>query len=252
MISEQSLSLMMTACSVASVACSALVVFSFIRFEELQKLRFVELVFYVMVNTMMASVGTALGVVESGSAACWFQGLSTNANFLSSAFWTATIAYQLTHIRRKGKVLEDLRYFHLLNWGLPIVMALLPLTTNTYAQSNGWCFIGESAASPAWGLLAWTLLSFYLWQWLCILATLYLLLSIYISSRDEVVHSIFKSSINKLACYPLVYLLCWIPASLSDFHRRSNGGRYVSDAETIIGTLLPCLQGVLLTALFFS
>jgi len=251
-ISEQSVSLMMTAASSASVACSALVVLSFLRFEELQRLRFIELVFYVMLNTMVASIGTALGVVKSGSAACWFQGLATNINFLSSALWTMTIAYQLTHIQRKGRVIEDLSYFHVLNWGLPIAAALLPLTTNTYSQINGWCFIGERSGSPAWGLLVWALLSFYLWQWLCILVTIYLLVVTYITSRDAMIHSIFRSSINKLACYPLVYLLCWIPASLSDFQRRSENGRYTSDAVTVIGTLLPCLQGVFLTVLFFS
>ena len=131
----------------ASAIGCGLIVLTYLLFPNLRKLRYIELVFYVAVNDLMASIGMALGPSENGSPECWYQGMSSTGNYLSSVFWTALITYQVYEVVvNEGKVVKSLYYAHIICWGLPILLTLLPLTTNTYSNpddENTWCFVGE-------------------------------------------------------------------------------------------------------------
>lgn len=92
---------------------SFLVIATYFMFADLRRLRYIELVFYVSINDAIASigkskqqqrssnfvsyfiphkfVGAALGPVPDDTFACWFQGLTTTANYVSSALWTTVI-----------------------------------------------------------------------------------------------------------------------------------------------------------------
>lgn len=136
-------------CSLAG--CVAVIV-TYALFYELRRFRHVELVFFVAVNDFFANLGTGFGFTRNGTVACWYQAFSSNFNYLSSAMWTVVMGYQLIFIVFGGVRIEDMTRFHGLCFAFPLIVALLPLTTNTYGNDGtdyGWCFIGTRSVSKS-------------------------------------------------------------------------------------------------------
>lgn len=86
------------ATAILSVITSFFVILTYILLPQTRKLRYVELVFYVSINDFFASIGVSLGETKDGSFACWFQGLTTNYNYLSALFWSGVIIYQVLRL----------------------------------------------------------------------------------------------------------------------------------------------------------
>ena len=126
-----SVTLEMQVPAILSIIGSGFMVVTYTIFPRLQAYRYMEIIFYVSLNDIVASVGVALGDTTSGSVACWIQGLTTNYNYLSSIFWTVVLSYDLFSIIKSSKPIKDHRLCHLLCWCLPLLLTLLPLTTNT-------------------------------------------------------------------------------------------------------------------------
>lgn len=115
-------------------------------FKDLRNLRYVELVFYVSVNDFIASIGIGLGGSPTGSFVCWFQAIVTNWQYLTAIFWTSVIAYQLWLATEKNQTIQDMTYIHLFCWLFPPIVTFLPLTTDTFGNSDDhstWCFVDE-------------------------------------------------------------------------------------------------------------
>jgi hypothetical protein len=130
----------------------ASVILTYAMFYELRRFRHIELVFFVTVNDFFATLGTAFGFTGNGTALCWYQGFTSNFNYLSSAMWTVVMGYQLIFIVYGGNRIEDLTRIHCLCFFFPLIVALLPLTTNTYGNDGealGWCFIGTRKVSDS-------------------------------------------------------------------------------------------------------
>jgi disulfide bond formation protein DsbB len=244
--------------SVFSLFGTALVIITFVIFERLRKLRYAEIVFYIAINDFIASIGTVMGTYHN-SIECWYQGLATNFNYLVAIFWTNVIAYQLYAIVVKNQeCIKDMRRYHMVCWLVPLVVTLLPLTTNTYGEADdnsGWCFIAERPDSPSYGVLLWVILSFYLWVWLSILfITVVLLRTGYHLYELNPVPPPVYNVYYKLGLYPLVLILCWLPASLDDTLAAVFGGYSFpgSIVLNVCANVLPPLQGFLLSVIFFS
>lgn len=226
-------------------------------FEDLQRVRANNIIFYIAINNFIASLGVLLGSVPTGSASCWFQGLTSNINYLSSALWSTMITYQLYMICVKRTNVYISNNVHILCWGLPILVGLLPLTTNTYGNpdeniaNGGWCFITATSTSPSYGNLLWYILSFYIWLWLCIATMLVLLILVIVHVKEN--QPIIKDALLKTFMYPVVFLICWIPSSIADFLSvADNTNDYTSQAVYFLGTDLPILQGFFLCLVFLS
>jgi hypothetical protein len=128
--------------SIFSISGSLLVAFTYIFFKDLRNLRYVELVYYIALNDIIASIASFLGVLNDsdplGRIACYYQGMSTSINFLSSCFWTVVISYQMWLIVHKGLILKEMKYIHLICWGLPILVGVLPIFYLDYGnQTDG-------------------------------------------------------------------------------------------------------------------
>ena len=117
----------------SSVASLAVCVTTLV-FPELRNLRYIELVCYVSVNELLASIGAAIGPTQNGSFACWFQGITTNANYLSATLWATLITYQIWLVVYRQTVIKDLTFAHIICWGIPLLVSLLPLSTSTYSN----------------------------------------------------------------------------------------------------------------------
>lgn len=252
--------------SISAGACLA-VILTYFTFADIRTLRYVELVFYVSVSDLFGSIGVALGSNPDGSFACWFQGLTSNINYMSSVFWTTVITYQLWLAVYEGITLKDMTYIHIFCWFFPVVWALLPLTTNTYGNTeddqSAWCFIADRKNSPAWGLVTWEWMSFYTWIWLTIFANTTMLVMIHVKLREILRTGItaaeeakkLVTKVNKLVYYPIILMVCWAPSTVIDMisnvsvPNESDRGFMMG---TRLSTVLACSQGWLLAVTFFT
>lgn len=238
--------------AVLSIIGSLFMIITYLIFPRFHTLKYMEIIFYVSLNDLIASIGVAIGYVNSGSIACWIQGITTNYNYLSSILWTVVLSYDLFSIIKSSKPIRDHRICHIICWGFPLLTTLLPLSTNTIAtpkQSSDWCFIGNRYDSPAWGILVWEILSFYLWVWLSIIFIIYLYIRMFMMLSNK--NLIYSASISKpfwnLSFFPLVLIFTWGFTSIVDIHAALYpdasylGQRVIS----IIGTSFAASQGFL-------
>jgi hypothetical protein len=57
-------------------------------------------------------------------------------------------------------MISDKKY-QIFCWGVPLLLALLPLTTNSYGDAGAFCWVkGDKGADTAWRFLI-----FYCWLW---------------------------------------------------------------------------------------
>jgi hypothetical protein len=227
-------------------------------FPHLRCLRYIELVFYVSINDLIASIGISLGKTSDGSAACWFQGLSTNFNYLSAIMWSTVITYQVWLIVCKKDVIKDLTRAHILCWGLPLIVTLLPLTTSIYGNDDadaGWCFIADRKGSPSWSLLFWFILSYYVWVWIAMLFNVFFVCAIlYKLYRMKEIPQRVNTTIRKLLLYPIIISLCWAPTTVWDMYTQVNDVDYSTGWTYYdgIATICAISQGFLFTCVFFG
>lgn len=236
-----------------SLCGSFLVCLSYVVFQDLRRLRYVELVFYMSFNDMIASIGSVMGVTHTAEA-CTFQGIVTNMNFLASILWCVVVTYQLWLVITSGKMISnsEMRIFHVFCWGFPVLAALLPLINTTYGHDNGntWCFISKTDDSPSWAVTFWSLASFYLWILLAIIIMTVLMADLFIKLRSMPhTSNIVSNSLKKLIFYPIVFIICWIPSYICDYKYSQDSS--VQESTNISGSILPCLQGFLLSIIFF-
>lgn len=79
----------------------------------------------------------AIGHVDENTALCDVQGIFSNAGYLSAAFWTVVITYQLWYVVHYGQMVKDVFAASVFCWVVPWVLAVLPLTTNTFGDDDG-------------------------------------------------------------------------------------------------------------------
>lgn len=243
--------------AIAAVA-SFFVCLTFFTFSELRCLRYVELVYYVAVNDMIASIGISLGNTKNGSAACWFQGIATNFNYLSAILWTTVITYQVWLVVCRKSVIKDLTFAHCICWGIPFVVTLLPLSTNTYANpddDSGWCFVATRSNSPHWSELFWFVVAFYGWIWLAMVFNIFFIVTIlYRIYQMKEVPAKVNATIRKLFLYPIIITICWTPVAVWDLCTQvSNYPDSKSwEAFDSFCTIMAIAQGFLFACVFFG
>ena len=251
--SSQFSNLMILFGTVSCFACS-LVLLTVIIFKDLRRLTFVRIITLVTVNDLIASLGFSMGKSPNGSFQCSFQAFVTNFNYLSALFWCTVISLEVfptyilinsaidfckyciicqqvwasLHIENRRVTPRRIIFVHCVCWGIPLLVTLLPLTTNTYGKTNDdsvWCFIGTRAGSPSWGILVWDLCSFFVWLWLVLILNIWLITSIiYRLKTINNVNQIINWQVAKLCLYPIMAIICWAPATIMNIIDRS--GRF--------------------------
>ena len=153
-------------CGILSFLGASFVVATYCWFKDLRKFAF-KLVFFLACSDVANSLANMIGNPDEGTGACMFQALVDSFFALSSILWTTMIAYCLysTVIQRRpvDETRRKEKKMYLFCWGFPMVVTLLPLTTSSYGQTGGWCWIkgGEGNATGN----AWRVLQLYLPLW---------------------------------------------------------------------------------------
>jgi hypothetical protein len=213
--------------SVAAFSCcfSLYVICSFLMFQDLQGKTFLKVIRNIATAEFFMNSVSLLGFPKNGSALCWIQGLGQNYFALAAWFWTVILTYYVYGVIKFNKVPIQMWKSNLICWGLPLILSLLPLTTNNYGSPDpdvSWCLIvARDGHTKAWETTFWAYIAFYIWIFVCTLVMSAMGIRMYMES-----HSIyFKGSteltarvrniVNRIRLYPVAMLFCWLPTYLS-------------------------------------
>lgn len=251
-LSTGALSLVQTITGSLSAFASFLIIWTYYQFKELQKLKNVELIFYVAVSTFLASIGMALGQQDNESFGCWFQALVTNYFYLVSIFWVTVTSFQVYSIIFSKEHLQNMLKYHVFCWGFPLIVTLLPLTTNTYGNNPSWCYIKNTSYSPAYARFMWELLAENLWIALAIAINIVFLVPIRIRMRSMLMLAQISMTVTKLIWYPRMLIICWGSAFILIIYDRFN----IENNESLVianntSIILVTFQGVFMAIIFF-
>lgn len=197
--------------SVVSCLFSLFVMMTFFMFSDMRKKMFMRYIFYISLSDFLMSFSSVVGFPDDGSVLCWVQGLMQGIFAVSSWFWTTALSYSLYSIIRFGKVRYKQYQVHLVCWGLPVILAIIPLSTERYGSSSvdlQWCvFVGKS---NGWTLF-WSYASFFGWMFLCIvlMLTWHYHIHITMAYRSESLTEIVRNTYRKVSLYPVAMIMCW-------------------------------------------
>ena len=92
------------------------------------------------------------GLPNNGTVECYIQAFLTNAFPLATIFWTTTIAYMVFCIIYKSRKIDvNSKEILLVTFALPVVLTLLPLSTETYGSPEN-----EGGLHALIGIFVWT------------------------------------------------------------------------------------------------
>ena len=250
-VSAESIS--MQTISSVSAAASLTAVAMYLRFPHLRKKSYFTLQFYVAVSNVLTSIGSAIGVVETGTMACWFQGILTNVFTLSSIQWTTVMAFSLYSIVHYEKQVEVTPLVHAYCWLPPILASVLPLINSTYGNVGNWCWVVDTGRTPPWGGMFWFWFSFYGWVWFGLIVMLGILGEIHYTIQQK--HATFtvqslQKIVSTLNLFPVIILISWGPACVSDTIWQMFN--QYNPIFGVVGTICACSQGLLTAILFWA
>jgi len=222
---------------------STFIITCFIKFKELRSFAY-RLVLWVAISDWWNAIGNMMGDVggysasESGpsrSSACRFQAILISYFELTSILWSAAIAFtlHLAFLREDTRfsaveIDSRARWYHVTIWCIPLVLTMLPLTTDSYGDTGGWCWIlGDSAADKAWRFI-----QFYIPLWICVVYSSYVYIQVVRKFHALAAASLAAGgpsedkshNVRAMKFYPLVMVICYFWATVNRLYQTFGGG----------------------------
>jgi hypothetical protein len=201
--------------SVISCIFSSFVILTYFAFNDMRKKLFMKYIFYIAVSDFFVAIASTFGFPPNGSSLCWIQGAMAMYFPLASWFWTTMLSYTIYSIILNGKIIFPLWIAHVICWGLPLILTILPIASTTAVfgrpdNSNHyqWCMIVDKSDHNK-PVVLWAYLSFFGWLFLCVaLMTLWGLLS-HLSSFQHPLTDVVHQTNQKIRLYPVWMSACW-------------------------------------------
>lgn len=164
--------------SLLSIGGSSFVIVCYLLYRDLRSFAFY-LVCMVAVSDFFFSIGLFFGDaggskdthLGASMGLCMVQSLFISYFELTSLFWSVSIAYTLFEgfIKENPEFRPDsiAQYkcrFLAVCWGLPVILTVLPFTTDSYGDTGGWCWIKSETPIDS----MWRFLQYYIWIWLAV------------------------------------------------------------------------------------
>eukprot|EP01041_Mallomonas_annulata_P006934 gene6934-14073_t len=223
---------------------------------------YVQMVFYAALADLIGAISTVFGEVEDGTHICTAQGILSNIFPLASVFWTLAITYLLYANVVLLKPFAITYHLHMACWGFPTLITLFIYTTNRIGLPDpdnvGWCFVGNTSSSPDWSMSFWTMMSFYVWIFLSIVAMVAILIVLHIetgkmkASRSKIMsNNTAQITVSSVYIYPAVVFLCWIIPCVTDMIDAQSTSSYAGkEILNSISSTLPLIQGFITSTVF--
>lgn len=253
--------LMQITSAISSISC--LITIYIIYKKKILNSSYNYFILYITISDFLSSASLVIGSDSiSGSPLCFFQGFTNNVFTLSSFFWSTAISYEVWAIvRNVDSRIDDVisyksKLLHLICWGLPILITLIPTIFTKTSFSNddftpGWCFYSDNGETDS--ILFWFFFEFYLWFVVCVFLMFFCIsLSIF---RLKSVYKGKNSSLNllcfRLFLFPLVIVICWLEPFIGDIYFIINYNQSPQTIWIYLAYILPSLQGLLSVIIFF-
>lgn len=246
------------ALSVASMVASFTIIVSFLLFRRtLRHKTLMVAIFFNAICHCGEAMSSIVGEPTSGTSECYYEGIASNITILSSVMWTSTITYLLwTNMRFKTQHTKKMgRHFYITCFGLPILVTFLPFINSTYGYQRGmWrCNAIPTSFAPASSQMFWLWFSFYAWIWapmfVCLLMTIAIFRTL-VKARGTKNYELFLTTVVNYSGYPMIILLCWLPATITDTMTLVHPEVEFSDGVKDFTAAMSCSVG-LLTAIYF-
>lgn len=178
----------------------------------MRKGNFLPIILYMSVADVGLNLASAIGFPPSESPLCWFQGLVQNYFALSGWFWTTILTYRVYCFVRYGRCRLKKRYMHIICWGLPLFLTLIPLTTTDYgndAPHAQTCVYVQRRGTEKWWVIFWAYISFFGWLFLCTALMIGWQVITYIKYHNTTMKEVISRTYDKVYLYPIAMVSCW-------------------------------------------
>ena len=173
---------------------------------------FSTIVFFISLSDFCCSIMNCLGFPLNGTLQCSIQAFGLFYFPLASWLWTVMLVYQLRTLLILKSLHISISWIHVICWGIPLVLSLLPLSTNPYgmddfASGDVACnlsgnettkFIWLDICSTAAAIVCFVLMAF--WS-----------VEIYLHFRQAEDAPREMRFLNIMKLYPLALLVIWLP-----------------------------------------
>ena len=182
---------------------------------------------------------------------CRLEGFCNLYFYPVSWMWTTVLMYFLYELATKGKVSLSELAVNTLCWGLPLISALLVLTTNIYGRfdlndDNEVCTIGGDEVSA----FVWHVIIYYGLFCVCdivMFCLFYHVIKMKTEVQSTVSFSMLELAIESLQLYPVAMTVSWLPEFIVFIVQFVHH----SDLAVHISVILKLSNGILLTIIFF-
>ena len=221
---------------------------------------FSTMIFFISCCDLLGSLANCIGFPQSGSISCSVQAFFCLFFIPASWLWTTVLVYQLRNLIIFKQISLTMTQVHAICWIIPLIISLLPLTTNPYGQDdfiNGYspCILGGNATSK---LLWISTCDSGLFLILVILMTIWTIqISKYlfsVNATDFTGKEREKSLVASMKLYPMALLFTWAPRFIEGLLNLGGHviGKSVLQIIFIPALILSTLYGAIVAIIFFS
>ena len=147
---------------------------------------------------------------------CEIQGFLLQLSAISSVLWSSIIAYSLydTVLLENSNVDRYEKYFIIIGYLIPLILAIIPQTLGAYNSAFGWCWIKSSFIED----LILRLSCFYIIIWAVMIFNVIVYIKVIMKIQAEYGnimgdHTQHKMLMRRLSLYPLILVITYIPIS---------------------------------------
>lgn len=159
------------------------------------------------------------GVPQDREPLCQSQAWLLTYFVLGVLLWVCCITFNIWRATRGDRAKRLERYYHLISWGVPLVIASLPFSEDVYGPAGPWCWIAGDVENSA----IWRFATYYIPLFICIIGLFIAYIYIFVTHRRQArswegVHStnngaeqeqrrLWMRYVNSLLAYPFIYLV---------------------------------------------
>lgn len=210
-------------CNCLSLLSSISIILIYIFYKSLRTFSF-QLIVCMSISDIIRAVGFELS--PNNDITCKVQGILTNFGGLSSIIWSSIIAYSMYAVI----VLENINirkyrfYFVIAAYLVPMILTLLPLSTNSVGPAEGWCWFKNDEYEYIWRIgsfyaLLIIAISFNCFCYYKVIKDVNDDLDMLKESSHEV--STKSSFLKRLNYYPVVLIICYLPVLVKRLYELS-------------------------------
>lgn len=186
---------------------------------------------------------------------CEVMGVLTTIFYSSSIVWTVILVFLLKGITCEKKVLLSFWQMIIIGWGIPLLRALLPLSTSTYRRIEYFCEISSlqnnRIDTPA---KCWQTIMNVCFLFVCVTLLLYWRFDVGRKLQNKLISMspLVMLTIRSMELYSFAITFSWVLRLIFEINDVGNNSLFEEDYDiNVICIFFENLHGAVLTLIFF-